>query len=513
MSMQSFIISHPKLAKLFMSTRSAKFWKKQGERYALKVFRNAAENSKAYKKFLKKKKINPNDIKTIKDFEKLPIINKKNYINKYPLNELVAGGLSTKYTVEKSSGHSGGSFFWPRTPEEDAIFPKYIEYSFIQFYNVDKIKTLVILTLALGTWTSGEKMAEALRIAAKNQKNKMTVVTPGVNKEEVLEIVKKGSPMYDQTVIVGYPPFVKSVIDEGIKRRINWKKLNTKLGLGGEGYSEQWREYMAEKIGLSKKDLLGISGGYGAADVGMSIGREYPLTVLIRKLAQKDKKLAQEIFGVHTYLPSLLQYSPSSMYIESNKDDELVFTANAGIPIVRYNIHDKGGVIRFDVMMGILKRHGYDVYKMLKNYGYEKGDIWTMPFFYVFGRSDGTISIGGANIYPENIENALFQPVARSINAHKLTLEIDENMDTRPTILVELTEDSGSLTESQMAELQIELHDLFLENIKKVNEDFRDAYRADPAGCDPKVKIFIYGQGPFAEDKKKIKRNYIYKNK
>jgi phenylacetate-CoA ligase len=514
MSIQSFIISHPKLAKLFMSTRSANFWQKQGEKTALKVFKNASRNSKAYRNFLKKHKINPEEVSTIGDFEKLPIINKKNYIQKYPLDSLVAGDLGAKYTVEKSSGHSGGSFFWPRTPEEDAIFPNYIEYSFIQFYNVNKIKTLVILTLALGTWTSGEKMAEALRMAAKNPRNKMTVITPGANLEEVLEIAQELSPNYKQIVIVGYPPFVKSVIDEGIKRKINWKKLNTKLGLGGEGYSEQWREHMAEKIGLNKKDLLGISGGYGAADVGMSVGREYPLSVLIRKIAYKDKKIAQEIFGVNTYLPSLLQYSSSSMYIEVNKEDELIFTANAGVPIVRYNIHDKGGVVKFDVMIGILRRHGYDVYKMLQDYGYEKGDIWTMPFFYVFGRSDGTISIDGANIYPENIEAVFYgNKETLLVHAYKLGLEVDEEMNSRPVIYIELNPEIKELSESEQVKLEQKLHDISLAKLLEVNADFKKSHLDNPKNADPIVRIYLFGEGPFSEDKKFIKRRYIFTKK
>lgn len=512
MSMQSFIMSYPFLTKLFMSNMTASFWRKQGEKNALKVFKVAAQKSPAYRNFLKKNKIKPQAIQSIVDFKKLPIINKRNYVSKYSCQELsLAGDLSSKYTIEKSSGYGGGSFFWPRLAEEDAIFPKYIEYSFVQFYGIDKKSTLVILTLALGTWTSGEKMAEALRMAAKNPNYKMTVVTPGANLEEVIEIVKNLSAEYEQTVIVGYPPFIKSVIDEGIRHKINWKKLNTKLGLGGEGYSEAWREYMAEKIGLSKKDLLGISGGYGAADVGMSVGREYPISVLIRKLAYCNKKLAADLFGTHSVLPSLLQYNPSTFYIETDQNGEILFTVKAGIPLVRYNIHDKGGVIEFDQMLRILKKHDIDIYGKLKSYGYSKGDIWQMPFFYVFGRSDGTISVGGANIYPENIEAAFYHQDTKLINAHKLTLEIDENMNTKPSILVELTPDTKPLNESETIMLGQKLHDLFLSKMLQINQDFRDAYRVDPKTTDPKVKIYSFGQGPFTEDKKRIKKRYIVK--
>jgi phenylacetate-CoA ligase len=210
-------------------------------------------------------------------------------------------------------------------------------------------------------------------------------------------------------------------------------------------------------------------------------------------------------------MPSLLQFNPGTFYIESNKNEELLFTVKAGIPLVRYNIHDKGGIISFDKMLEVLNKHGYDPLKKLKKIGYSKGDIWRMPFFYVFGRTDGTISIGGANIYPENIEAALYHEHAKAVNTHKLTLEIDEEMNMRPLILVELTRDTKPLSESENIVLEQKLHDLFLNKMLQINHDFRDAHRVDPKTTDPKVKIFSFGQGPFEEDEKRIKRRYVLK--
>ena len=70
-------------------------------------------------------------------------------------------------------------------------------------------------------------------------------MAPGTNLEEILEIVEDLGCHYDQIVIVGYPPFVKTVLDEGTRRGIDWKALHVKIGLGGEGYSEPWREHVA----------------------------------------------------------------------------------------------------------------------------------------------------------------------------------------------------------------------------------------------------------------------------
>jgi len=508
--MQSLIMSNRKLTNFIMPRIPASFWEKIGRKKAFKVFKLSYKNTPAYRKLINNCLTNTDKITSVDDFNKLPLIDKKNYISKYPLNERIIGGrMVGNYTVEKSASTTGGSYFWPRITEEDSMFPKYIEYSFVQFYGIDKKSTLVIMTLALGTWTSGEKMAQALRLTATSSKNyKMTVVTPGANVEEVIEIVKNLSNQFDQTVIVGYPPFVKTVVDEGEKEGIDWKALNLRLGLGGEGYSEKWREYMAEKIGLSKKDLMGIAGGYGAADIGMTIGREYPITILIRKLTTRDKKLAKALFGTSELEPSFLQYNPGTCYIEEVKG-ELVFTVLSGVPLVRYNIHDRGGVRSFEEVISIVKKHGYNIEKELKKYGYTAEDVWHLPFFYVFGRSDGTISVGGANIYPENVDAALYTPKTAMIYTYKLTTIFDKNMNIRPAILVELDRNYRFASKDEINILKNKLHDIFMKTIIEMNGDFRDAFRVDPKCLDLIIKVFPYNSGPFTEDKKKIKRKYI----
>lgn len=508
--MQSLIMKNKKVTNFVMSKMPANFWQKIGRKRALKIFKLVSREVPAYKELIKKNNIKKSEISSVDDFDKLPVIDKKNYIAKYALEDRITGGkLVGKYTVEKSSATTGGSYFWPRLSEEDEMFPKYIEYSFVQFYNINRKSTLVIMTLALGTWTSGEKMAQALRMTATNKKKyKMTVVTPGASTDEVIEIVKNLSQYYDQTVIVGYPPFVKTVVDEGEKQGIDWKTLHLRLGLGGEGYSEKWREYMAKKIGLPKDNLMGIAGGYGAADIGMSIGREYPITILIRKLAKKDKKLAKSLFGTSELEPSLLQYNPASCYIEEI-NGELVFTVLSGVPLVRYNIHDRGGVKTYQEVMDIVKNHDYNIEKELKKYNYTLDDVWQLPFFYVFGRSDGTISVGGANIYPENVDNALYNEQTKMINAYKLTTITDKNMNIRPAVLVELDKDYKFKDDKEMEKMKDKLHNVFMNAIMQMNGDFADAFRVDPKCLDIIVKIYPYNSEPFAKDKYKIKRKYI----
>jgi len=512
MAIQKYIMKNRKLANFVMSHLPAAVHEKKGKKYAVKVAKTAREKVKAYKEFLKEKNFK-DGVNSFEDFQKLPITDKKNYIDykKFTLSELALdGNFAQAYTIEKSSGHSGKSYYWLRLPQEDELFPSYLEFAFAQFYHMDKKSTLVLMTLALGTWTSGEKMAQALREVAATGKYPLTVMAPGTNVEEILEIVKDIADNYDQTIIVGYPPFVKTVIDEGVDKGIDWEKYNVKLGLGGEGYSEEWRNHMAQKIGVDPdKDLLAISGGYGAADVGMTVGREYPLTVIVRRLCMKDKKLAEKLFhsgnAKGNTLPSLLQYNPATVFAEEIKG-ELVFTALTGVPIVRYNIHDRGGIIPFEKIMRILDEFGYDPVKLVEEKGYTKNDIWKFPFFYCYGRSDGTVHVGGLNVYPENIEVILNSCKDTEIKGYKLLSVMDEGFGQRLHILLE--HKNGNLTEAENSNLSEKYKRTMINGLREVNKEFKKLYDTTPQLAAPVIELYGYSSGPFKTDKNKIKNKY-----
>jgi phenylacetate-CoA ligase len=510
MSIQSLILKNRRLATWFMSSRPSSFWEKSGEKKALKKFRIAAGRVPAYQKFLKENNIDPEKIKTIENFKKLPILEKKNYLQKYGIEELCLDGkLSDKYMIDRSSGYSDVASYWPRLAAEDQDYPLYMKLAYEQFYQIDKKSTLMVITLALGSWVGGEKISWATREIAINGKNPFTVITPGLNLEEIIDIIRFFKGKYEQIVLVGYPPFIKGIIDEGEKQGLDWKEVHLKIGLGAEGYSEDWREYIKGKIGLPENDLMGVAGGYGAADLGMSVGREYPISVLIRKLAQQDKSFAKDLFNAEN-LPSLCQYNPAAFYIEE-LNEELIFSCLAGIPLIRYNIHDRGGVIPFEKAMKIAKSHGLNPIDLLKEKGYTEKDIWKLPFFYVFGRSDGTAIIDGTNVYPENVEQLLYTKEGELINSFKLGTEMDNNFNENLIISLELKKNKVFATAEELDDFKKRVHDVILKKMLELNPDYKDAFQHHPRVCDPKINIYEYRKGPFSSDSDKIKLNYILK--
>jgi len=502
MGMQNIVLKNRTLTNAVMSRIPSGSHAKRGEKYALGVVEAALRRTRAYPDYIKCEGLSVDAVSDMSAFRRLPVIDKRLYVDRYPLSDLALDGSpSSAYTIEKSSGHSGGSYYWLRLAEEDAIFPQYLEHAFVQFYKIDTMPTLVLITLALGTWTSGEKMAQALRQVAASGKYPLTVMAPGTNVEEILEIVADIGALYAQTIIVGYPPFVKTVIDEGTRRGLDWPSLHVKIGLGGEGYSEPWREHMASVIGVDPDaDLLAVSGGYGAADVGMSIGREYAATVMIRKLCVAKPDLARDLFSVRNgqsgMLPNLLQYNPASCYIEE-VGDELVFTALSGIPLVRYNIHDNGGVITFDRAMEILGDHGCDLYGELARRGYGPEQVWKLPFFYVYGRTDGTVSIVGANVFPQNIQAVLSESRDQDIVTFKLAVETTPSFSQR--LVISLEHNAHELSEEQETALSADYYKKLVDGLRCTNADFRDAHDDNPEAADPIVRVHARGTGPFAE--------------
>jgi len=504
--MQKFFMSNPKRAMWFLSTMPASFWEKKGQQKVLVTFRESAKRVVAYKKLLKEHKIKIEEIKTFTDFQnKVPIFDKKNYISRYQLNHRCLGKLTEMSTVSMSSGSTGVSIFWPRTAGQDLMLPKYFENFYLQNWDIDKKSTLIVVTMALGTWIAGQFVSWATKPIADSSKYSLTLVTPGSDVDNVIKIIKGIGSNYDQILIIGYPSFIIPIIEVGEKENIIWEKLNIKLWVGGEPTSENWRKYIRKKFGAKPDDLSFLANVYGTSDAG-GIAYSSPLSSLVMNLASKDKKLNRDLFN-DDILPSIAQFNPMSYYIEEAKG-EIVINFLSGVPLIRYNIHDRGGVISYNKALEILKNHGYDVKKMLIQKGYSKNKIWKWPFLYTFGRKDNTVSIGGANVYPENIEPVLYRKELRRINSFRLTIETSEKGEMRFAILIEL-KPGRKVAGKSFANLKKKYHDILLKRLLRVNEDYKDAYENDSKYTDPVINIYGYRQGPFVLDKKRTKPKYI----
>jgi phenylacetate-CoA ligase len=390
-----------------------------GEAAAVQLFRHTAATVPAYRKFLAAHGIDPGKVESIEDFRQVPMTDKESYHRRYPLPERCRDGrLEHCDLVSVSSGSSGSPTIWPRSVTDELAVAARFEQVFRDGFQAGQRATLAVVCFPLGTWVGGLFTTACVRhLSAKGYP--VTTVAPGNDKAEILRVLPELAPHFEQVVLLGYPPFLKNVIDSGLAAGITWADYNVKLVFAGEVFSEQWRELVARRAGLADA-ARGSASLYGTADAGV-LGNETPLSVTVRRFLADRPGLAREVFG-ESRLPTLLQYDPASRFFEAH-EGTLLFTCDGGVPQIRYHIADEGGIIGYRQMLDLCARHGFDPVAAAGSAGGE------LPFVFVFGRSLFTVSFYGANVYPENVTVGLEQPGISEFVTGKFVLEVTEDAD------------------------------------------------------------------------------------
>ncbi len=400
---------------------------------ALRLFQAAVADVPAYRKFLASHAIDPERIRSFADFQSLPLLDKANYMNAYPLPERCKGGqLTACDRLAVSSGSTGVPTFWPRAMVDELDVALRFEQVFRHSFRAHERDTLAVVCFPLGNWVGGVFTASCCwHLAQKGYP--LTVATPGNKPDEILRVVRELGPHFQQTVLLGYPPFVKDVVDTGLAQGLDWSAYRIKFVFAGEVFSEEWRTLMIERVG-SFSPCCDTASLYGTADGGV-LGNETPLSIAIRRFLADNPAAARELFG-ESRLPTLVQYDPMSRFFERVDGKTLAVTGDNSVPLIRYHIADRGGLMGHGEMLAFLKDRGL---ASLDAYGID-GDGCPLPFVWVFGRSDFTVSFYGANVYPENVVVGLEQPGLVAWVTGKFVMEVrgDEDGSACLCILVEL---------------------------------------------------------------------------
>ena len=490
----------PAVARKKLADDSEDVWMKRGEDRALALFHAAAEHVPAYKDFLAKAGIKHEEIKTIEDFKKVPTIDKENYLRAYPLEQLCwYGDISASQMISVSSGSSGKPFFWPRAQTLDAETALQHELFLTTHFELDKKSTLFLVCFAMGMYVAGPiTMNSLLRMGEKGYP--VTVVTPGYAPDEVLRLIPLLAGKYDQIVLSGYPPYVKELIDLGATRGIDWENMDTKFLLAGEGFNEAWRTHIAEKTKQNPlKDFINL---YGTADAAV-LGFETQASVQIRrKLASSMESRVKEFNDER--LPSLLQYNPEQKFFEVI-DRELIFTAPGGIPLIRYNIHDHGGVLLQKDMIERMPELADDFTRLEK-----ENQLANLPFVYVFGKSDQTVIVYGANVYPENIKQALEEEDIKEQLSGKFIMYVGLNSSKDQQFNIDIECASGIQVESMSSNARQIIANRIHETLVTINSEYKTSYNGTGSKMIPQVNLFSNGDGPFAN--RKNKQSWAKKN-
>lgn len=351
-------------------------------------FQRAAREVPAYKKFLKDKHILAGKIRSISSFKKfVPIIDKDKTFKIYSsrINQLcVEGNLKGVKSILPSSGHSGNFSFGLVTREELNQTTEFINHLFNRYFRIRKVPTLIINCLPMG-----------LTIPT----TEGVLVNTSVREDTVLALIRGFSHDFDQIIIIGENSFIKQVLEEGLRQRIDWSKLRIHLILGEEPFPENFRRYLEHLLG-KRGGLSLILSSFGISEFGLNLFYETPQTVLIRRLAEERPQLRSALFGEKTKVtPLLFQYEPPRIYVEEIRGELVITNLSPGtkLPLMRYRSGDLGRVITYSHLAEILQR---------LNLGFYLPTL-SLPLVALEARNE-FVKINATKIFPEQIKAALY---------------------------------------------------------------------------------------------------------
>lgn len=461
----------------------------------------AAKNVPGYRRFLRREGVKAEDLFPLGMLGRLPETDKRSYIDRYPMLERCVGGKVpfAGTTIDESSGSTGTPYNWIRGSRERLVAHRNIGFFARYAFGTEPLVT--INAFSMGAWATGFNMSLGMMRHG-------IVKSIGPDVDKILSTLAFLGPGY-RCLISGYPPFLKHLLDEGERRGFPWADYRLQALVGGEGMSEELRDVLLLRF-------ESVYSGYGATDIEIGMAGESPVSIALRRLARARPDVRAAFFGSDPRLPMVFQYNPLIHFLEANAEGEIVCTVSRLdllAPRIRYDVHDEGGILPFHRAEAILRDFGLDLWTLgqLPETAGPRGPLpWTepipLPFLWIDGRRDATISVMGANIYPEDIEALVYgdPSILPRLESFMLAVREDEHGTPRPVVMLELADLEG--VDAAWREAAA---DRLGEGLTALNIDYRTAVAEFPAAMRPIVETYAPGGGPFAGDRTRIKQRRI----
>lgn len=484
----------------------ARLWEKRGERHALALFRAMAERVPAYKDLLKRNRIRPGSIESIEDFRQLPLLDKDNYLRAYPLKDLCWDGEFSErtWTICTTSGSTGEPFYFPHNIAQDAQYAFLAELYLRANFQIHKRRTLYINGFPMGAWIGGVFTYKAVTMVAEKGQYPLSIINPGINKTEIIKAIQKLGREFDQVIIGSYGPFLKDTLDDGMRAGIDWKKYNLGFVFSAEGFSEHFRDHV---LGVAGKggDLTATLNHYGTVDLG-TMSYETPLAILARRRALELPALYQTLFDDSIRLPTLTQFFPNLFYFEE-VERTLVCSSPAGLPLVRYDLKDIGGVYYYDQVIAAFKDADVDLEEECVAQGIASSR-WNLPFVYVYERNDFSVSFHAFQIYPATIRRALEHPsLSRKITG-KFSMRVEYDRSHNQRFEIHLECKRGVLHTDSLKEQVLKR---VVERLLMESSEYRETYRMKTKYVLPRIVFWPYEHERFFRPG--IKQKWVLKGR
>ena len=304
------------------------------------------------------KDIDPADVRTQEDFEKLPFSEKDDLRRVYPLG-LQAVPDEEVVRIHSSSGTTGTPVIIPYTAQDVTDWAIQFErcYRTAGITNLDRIQ----ITPGYGLWTAGI----GFQLGCERLGAMAIPMGPG-NTEKQLKMMQD----LHSTVITGTSSYALLLAEEISKRGLR-DKLDLKKGvIGSERWGEKMRHRIANELGIEIFDIYGLTEIYGPG-IGFSCEAHHGMHVW------------EDFVYVEIVDPKTGEVLPDG------EVGEIVLTTlrKQGAPLIRYRTHDLSRIIPGACTC---------------EYGSHHPRIDT-----IVGRTDDMVKVKGCNMFPAQIEEVI----------------------------------------------------------------------------------------------------------
>jgi phenylacetate-CoA ligase len=459
---------------------------------AWRTFEMAAKKVPAYREFLAERGVS--GTLSAKGglaarYAQLPEMDKDSYIKKWTIPDRSIGGRLPRHgvVVDESSGSSGTPTSWVRGTDERLATRQLLQVGFARTAKTLSKQPFVLNAFSLGAWATGMNVTTSL--------TEVTMIKSiGPDADKIVATMKEFGTGFTY-IILSYPPFLKSLFED---TRLDWQQYDIVAAFGGEGISESMRSHIL-------RYAHSAFGSYVASDLEINVAIETDYTVELRRAIAQSPKLAQRITkqGEYGVLPMVFQFNPYDYLIETNDGGELVVSIvrkqNIN-PRLRYNIHDRGHVMRLRDLRPILEEHGLGRLNRLQ--------FLDLPLLFHYGRSDMSIDYNGAVVAPDALRDVIYSdPVLLTAVAnHRLVSFEDERGDKQLHIALQLTEQAGDGAGYELAAWRTSV----VAELRRINGDFNNAILTSADATLPTIAFYAWRTGPFSGDGTKLKNEYVW---
>jgi phenylacetate-CoA ligase len=422
-------------------------------------------------------------------FDLFPATDKETFVKRYRVEDRCWGGTipSRGVTVDESSGSTGAPTNGVRGWDERMDTKALLQISFSATFGTEPI--FAINAFVLGAWATGMIVSQSL--------GELCIMkSTGSDARKILSTMSAFGTGYHY-VIMGYPPFLKSLVDD---HDFDWKPYTVDAIYGGEAITDQMRAYLSKTFGR-------VIGSYGASDLEINIAYENEFTIALRTAVGADETLRHELVKDFGSLPSVFQYNPLDYYIESNEKNELMVSINRPsivAPKIRYNIHDVGYALRYGEVVAAIGRAGrLDIIESLQARGVR---VLKLPVLFHYGRSDLGVTFFGAKVSPDGIRQALdsIPGLHHAIESFQAFNAENEHSDEVLVVGVELAP-GHARADFDLVEIQA----TFATELGAIDGDFAAVCATAPDDLKPEIRLYEHGTGPFTDGHRKIKHAYV----